>query len=111
MEGRKLRQSVEKHLFFPLSDAIVQMPRHGDRAHWVIDDFGCLQVLLGNDDLCKVTTGPFRLVSGSVSNDNVWTLSFCESLSLSAFSEVFFPDSACSSSLEGSDLDNSGRVK
>ena len=111
MEGRKLRQGVEKHLFLPLSNAIVQMLRHGDRAHRVIDDFGCLQILLGDDDLRKVTVGPFCFVSRSVSNDNVWTLNFGESLSLGAFGEVFFPDSACSSSLEGGDLDNSGRVE
>ena len=111
MEGRKLRQSVEKHLFLPLSNAIVQVLGHGDRAHRVIDDFGCLQILLGDDDLCKVTVGPFPLVSRLVSNDNVWTLSFGESLSLGAFGEVFFPDSACSPSLEGGNLDNSGRVE
>ena len=64
-------ERVEKHLFPPLSDAMVQVLRHGDRAHRVIDDFGCLQILLGDDDLCKVTIGPFHLVSRSVSDDNV----------------------------------------
>jgi hypothetical protein len=83
MKGRKLRQSVEKYLLLPLSNAVVQMLGHGDRAHRVIDDLGRLQVLLGDDDLRKVTVGPFRLVSRSVSNDNVRTSSF-GSLSLSA---------------------------
>lgn len=111
MEGRKLRQSVKKNLFLPLSNPIVQMLGHRDRTNRVIDDFGHLQVLLGDDDLRKVTAGPFRLVSRSVSDDNVWTLSFGESLSLGAFDEIFFPDGACSPSLEGGGLDNSGRVE
>jgi len=90
MEGRELRQSVEEDLFLLLSNPIVQMLRHCDRTNRVIDDFGHLQVLLGDDDLRKVTAGLFRLISRLVSDDNVWTLGFSESLSLGAFDENFF---------------------
>jgi len=111
MQGRKLRQSVEKHFLLLLANAIVQMLRHGDRAHRVFDGFGRLKFLFGNDDLGQVTVGPFRRISGPVSNNDVRTLSFGESLSLGAFGEVFFLDGACFSSSEGCDLDNSGRVE
>lgn len=111
MEGRKLGQSVEKYLLLLLSNTVVQILGHGDRAHRVIEDLGRLQVLLGDDNFREVTVGPFGLVSRSVPNDNVWTLSFGKSLSLGAFGEVFFLDNACPSSSEGCDLDNSGRVE
>ena len=111
VKGRKLRQSIEKHLFLPLPNTIVQMLGHDDRSYRVIDDLSRLQILLSDDDLRKVTVGPFRLVSGSVSSNNVWTLSFDEPLSLCAFGKVFFPDSACPSSPEGCNLNNSGGVE
>lgn len=111
VKGRKLRQSIEKHLFLPLPNTIVQMLGHDDRSYRVIDDLSRLQILLSDDDLRKVTVGPFRLVSGSVSSNNVWTLSFDEPLSLCAFGKVFFPDSACPSSSEGCNLNNSGGVE
>jgi hypothetical protein len=111
MEGGELRQSVKKQLLFPLSNAVVQVFGHGDRAQRVIDDLGRLQVLLGDDDLRKVTVGPFRLVSGSMSDDDVRTLGFGESLSLGTFGEVPFLNSACFPPSEGCDLDNSGRVE
>ena len=111
MKGRKLRQRVEKYLLLPLANAIVQMLGHVDGAHWVIDGLGCLKVLLGDDGLCQVTVGPFRPISGPVSNNDVRTSSFGESLSLGTFGEVFFLNSACFSSSEGRGLDNSGRVE
>ena len=84
---------------------------HGNGTQRAINNLGLLQVLLGDDDLRKVTVGPFHLGSGSMSNDDVRTLSFGKSLSLGAFGEVFFLDSPCSSPSEGCDLDNSGRVE
>jgi len=111
MEGRELGQSIEDHLLLPLSNTVVQMLGHGNGTQRAINGLGLLQVLLGDDDLRKVTVGPFHLGSGSVSNDDVRTLGFGEFLSLSAFGEVFFLDSPCSPPSEGCDLDNSGGVE
>jgi len=111
MEGRELGQSVKKYLLLPLSNAVVQMLGHGNRTQRTINDLGLLQVLLSDDGLCEVAVGPFRLGSGSVSNDNVRTLGFGELLPLGAFGEVFFLNSPCFPPSEGCDLDNSGRVE
>lgn len=107
-----MRQCVKKHLLLPFPNTVVQMLGHGDRTQRVINDLGSLQVLLSDDDSRKVTVGPFRLATRSVSNNNVRALSFGKFFSLGAFGEVFFLDSACSSSSEGCEgLDNSGRVE
>ena len=84
---------------------------HSDRSKRVVNDLSCLQVLVGDDHLRKVTVGPLRLGSRSMSDHNMGTLCFGEFLSLSTFGEVFLLDGACSPPPEGCDLDNSGRVE